>query len=376
MNADAMHASRSLQRVGARLESAFPVPRFLVPLSMGVDISDSSIKWLVLDKSAAGFRVARWGEVSLPEGVVVSGAVRDEDALATHLAPLVATSGGVAYAHAALPEESAYVFSMYVPHGTPREQVVRMIEFEFEGRVPIAPSAAVYDYDIIGESDAAAGTELAVSVFAKDDAGTYARAFSKAGIQLLSLEIEARSIARAISSGAADEPITLLVDFGRMRTGIAVLKRGLPIFTTTVDVGGGSMLRTLADRLGVTLAEAERLNNEEGLTASSKKGKEGMEVLAATAGALADEVARHYRYWDTRRDEHGDRVTPVGRVFLVGGNSNMKGLAGYIAGRVQAPTERPDVWQHIASFDEYIPPIERRYSLQYVTAIGLALRGV
>ena len=31
---------------------------------------------------------------------------------------------------------------------------------------------------------------------------------------------------------------------------------------------------------------------------------------------------------------------------------------------------------HVASFDEYIPPIDRKHSLQYATAIGLALRGL
>ena len=69
-------------------------------------------------------------------------------------------------------------------------------------------------------------------------------------------------------------------------------------------------------------------------------------------------------------------MTPVGRVLLVGGSANLKGLPDYVAGRVQAQTERGDVWQNVASFDDYIPPIDRQHSLQYATAIGLALRGL
>jgi Tfp pilus assembly PilM family ATPase len=60
----------------------------------------------------------------------------------------------------------------------------------------------------------------------------------------------------------------------------------------------------------------------------------------------------------------------------VGGSANLKGLADYIAGRAQAPCERGNVWRNVASFDEYIPPIDKRRSLQYATAIGLALRGL
>ena len=102
----------------------------------------------------------------------------------------------------------------------------------------------------------------------------------------------------------------------------------------------------------------------------------GLEIVSGTASALSDEVLRHYRYWDTRRNEHGERMTPVGRVILVGGSANLKGLPDYIAGRVQAPAERGEVWRHVASYDDYIPPVDRQHSLQYATAIGLALRGL
>jgi len=343
---------------------------------MGVDISDSSIKWVILEPAKRGYRVAAYGDVKIPEGIVVGGAVRDASALGAALQPIIAASGGVLYAHAALPEEAAYVFSMHAPHGSSREQILRMIEFEFEGRVPIKPSAAVYDYDIIDEHDAASGIEIAVSVFPKDLAESYTAAFASAGMQLLSLEIEARSIARAVSTGAHDEPITLLVDFGGTRTGFAVLKRGVPIFTSTVEVGGNAMLRSLADKLGLAYGEAQEINNEEGLAPTTSRGKQAAEVLTMTAAVLADEVTRHYRFWDTRRDERGDRMTPVERVLLVGGNANLKGLASYIAGRVQAPTERGNVWLRVTSFDDYIPPIDWRASLQFATAIGLALRGV
>ena len=91
---------------------------------------------------------------------------------------------------------------------------------------------------------------------------------------------------------------------------------------------------------------------------------------------LAEEVARHFHYWDTRRDDRGERMTPVGRVLVVGGSANLKGLSDVIAMKVQAPTSRGNVWRNICSFDDYIPPIDRRVSLQFATAAGLALRGL
>lgn len=362
------------QSFSRALTRAFPIPTLLTPPTAGIDISDSSIKWIVLTQQEHMHRVSSCGEMPLELGIVVGGVVRDIARLTSALILVRARLGGVSHAHAALPEEAAYVFSMHVPIHTPRQQTFRMIEFEFEDRVPIPPAAAVYDYSPIIPRDSESGEEISVTVFPKDVAQAYADAFSGAGITLLSLEIEASSIARAVSSRSIGEPITLLVDFGRARTGFAVVKHGYPIFTSTVEVGGDLMTRSLTETLAMSEKDAEHFKNFQGLVPEDGKLAKGTEMVSGVASALADEIARHYHYWDTRRNEGGNRMTPLGKIILVGGSANLRGLPEYIAGRVHATTELGNVWQHVTDFDDYIPPIDKRESLQYATAIGLALR--
>ncbi len=170
--------------------------------------------------------------------------------------------------------------------------------------------------------------------------------------------------------------MTLVADFGRARTGFAVLKHSIPIFTSTVEIGGDSITRAVEKELSLTGGAIEEFKNEQGLLAASGPKSAGVEAIIGTASALAGEVVRHYNYWDTRRNERGERMTPVGRVVLVGGSSNLRGLPDYIAGRVQAPVSLGDIWQRVTSFDDYIPPIDNRVSLEYATAVGLALRGL
>ncbi|MBI2610603.1 pilus assembly protein PilM [Candidatus Kaiserbacteria bacterium] len=349
----------------------FPRPHLLLPRAAGIDISDASIKWIVLHDGAIGKEVQAFGREPLQSGIVVNGVVEDAPALAEVLRTLK-DKMGVECAHAALPEESAYVFSMQVPEVSSRGHVCSMIEFELQDRVPIAPAEAVYDFDVIARGEA--DMEIGVTVFPQELAEHYASVFSAAGIELLSLEVEARSIARAVSSTERNEPITLIVDFGELRTGLAVLKRGIPIFTSTVAVGGGSIDYVLSEKLALTPEAATTFKNEEGLLAHNGKSSAGLEAITGTTSALADEVVRHFHYWDTRRSERGDRLTPLEQVFLLGGSGNLKGLGDYLAARVQVEVVRPSVWRNVCSFDEYIPPIERRASLQFATAIGLALR--
>lgn len=353
----------------------FPIPKLLLPRAAGVDITDSSIKWVVLTNDAHDTRVSTFGSTALAPGIVVNGAVKDVTGLSNALRDIKKQFGGAQGAHAALPEEGAYAFSMHVPAKTAHSEIIHMIEFELEGRVPIPVSQAVYDFDTIATSPEG-DMEIGVVAFSHELADGYAAAFEGAGIALLSLEIEARSIGRAISSSQPDEPITLLADAGKARTGFAILKRGVPIFTSTVEVGGGEMTRIVMEGLSLSERDAEIFKNEQGLATTDPKATKVKEGLEKIAGALAEEVARHYHFWDTRRNEHGERVTPVGQVYVVGGSANLRGLPDFIASRVHARTERPNVWRHIAAFDDYIPPIDRRASLQFVTAVGLAMRSV
>lgn len=355
------------------LARAFPPPSSLDLRAAGVDISDASVRWVVLEGDRGSARVASHGEEKLPEGAVVHGVVRDVSALSEALRQIRARLGSVGNAHAALPEESAYVFTMHVPAGEGRLQTLHMIEFELVDRVPIPPAEAVYDFDVITEHDGDLGAEIAVAVFPREAASGYVSAFENAGITLLSLEVEAHSIARAIHTDA-DPPITLLVDFGRTRTGFALLKRGVPIFTSTVEIGGENATQILSKELDLSPEDIEKFKDEEGLRA--KQDSPGLDALAGTASAFSDEVARHYHYWDTHRGEHGEHSTPVDRIVLVGGQANLKGIADYVARRVHAETVRGEVWGNVCSFDEYIPPIDYRTSLQYATAVGLALRAI
>lgn len=350
----------------------FPVPQLLTPCGAGIDVSDSSVKWLSLSRNRDSAQISSYGSIDLPAGAVQTGAVRDPGVLADVLKDMKKRAH-ITCAHAALPEEGAYVFSMRVPRNSTRAQIMTMIEFELENRVPVPLSQAVYDFDSI-ESRDDRDPEIAVTVFPKELAEGYVEAFARAGIDLMSLEIEARSIGRAVS-GSFD-PVTMLVDSGRARTGVAILSHGIPIFTSTVEIGGDHMSHAVAEALKLNDAhEIEVFKNEHGLI-PDMTSTAGFEALEKAAATLTGEITRHYRFWGTRRSDSGERTASVARVYLLGGSANLKGFPEYIAGKVQVETVRPNVWRNSFSFDDYIPPIDYRASFQYATAIGLALRAL
>ena len=350
----------------------FPAPRVLIPRTMGIDISDTSVKWLALDRAYDGAHMTHYGSTVLEHGVVEGGVIRDEGVLERVLRSIKTQVKGIGYVHVALPEEAAYVFSMHVPPGTPREQVLKLIEFEFEGRVPILPAASVYDYDVIKEDSE--GSEIGVTVFPREVADVYLRVCAAAGFSVWSFEIGARSIARAALTDVSDEMV-LLVDFGETRTSFAVVHASIPIFTSTIALGGADVTRAIMEASARTAEDAERFKNEQGILGVGE-AEIGSKAANNVVQKLVDEVARHFHFWDTRRDERGARVTPVAKVVLVGGSSNIKGLTDSIATAVHAPVERASMLPRITCATCEIPPIDRKASLGYATTIGLALRTV
>src|SRR3989344_5861037 len=125
------HFGSGARAFSKKLVRWFPTPAMIYPRAAGIDISDASIKWLVLAPFQSRYRVEKYGEIPLEAGVMVNGVVQDEGALAHALSEVKKHLGGIECAHSALPEEAAYVFEMHVPEGTDHDQAISMIEFGF-----------------------------------------------------------------------------------------------------------------------------------------------------------------------------------------------------------------------------------------------------
>jgi type IV pilus assembly protein PilM len=144
----------------------FPPPHYLEMRPTGVDISDRSIKFCDLEMAGHGYRVARFGEMSLPVGVIESGEIKNKAQLIESLRKF-REEQKITYVSAALPEEQAYIVKLALPN-MPRKALYQSIELQLEEYVPLPVDQVVFDYEIIRPpSKTHSGYEVAVSVFPK-----------------------------------------------------------------------------------------------------------------------------------------------------------------------------------------------------------------
>lgn len=346
----------------------FPPPKFLQMSAVGLDISDTSMRFLELIEKHDGFVLGRFGERTIPRGVIESGEVKKGEDLRAILEEIKKTYN-LEFVSASLPEERAYLFGLKLPL-MKHNEISGAVELSLEEHVPIKAGDAIFDYDIIKGTEA--NLHVSVSVVPRALVDGYLGAFLGTGIIPVAFEVEAQSIARSVvPEGESDSFI--VVDFGKTRTGISIVSDGVAEFTSTILVGGDSLTEAIAKGMNISYDEAEKVKRERGVFEGITDENLSLALVAAIS-ILRDEILRHQSYWQTHNDEFGKKHTEIKKVYLCGGDSNLSGFAGYLASGLAVPVELANTLINVNKLKEYVPEISFEDSLRYATAIGLALR--
>ena len=347
----------------------FPLPRFLAMSATGLDISDHSAKFISFRKKNGFTEIERFGHVKIPEGIIVNGQVKNRDALVTLLRKM-RQKYDLRFVRASLPEEPAYIFTTETPRLIKRKDVRGLLAFKLEENVPLAPSEAVLDYDVLDRNTRDANQTVAVSVFPNAQAQDYVDLLHEAGLIPLSLEIEAQAIARALIP-QADTQAHMIVDFGRTHSGISIVENNVVQFTTSVNVGG-DMLSDIYKKHSPSLTPDEITKRKNSVGIEEKNNEAFVSEMHEVLDMLRNEMDKHLVYWKTHKQSdltQGD----IRSIFLSGGNANLKGLTIYLTKELSLPVHRGNVWSNVFSLDTYIPDIPFAESLGYTSSIGLAL---
>ncbi len=373
----------------------FPIPQFLGMPAVGIDISDQSIKFIELKQTENGTVLTKYGKKDIEKGVVERGKIVNKRKLASVLKEIRNETSHY-FAHVSLPEEHGYLFQSEVESTIKEDQIRNVLEFKLKEEVPLPPKQAVFDYEVVPKqkiitfkspfeekdtketedvkkiiTDARAVNTVSVSAYPRDVIDEYTSSFEDAGFTILSLEIEARAIARSVIERGDDETY-MIIDIGRSQAGLSVVNRGVVLFTSTLDIGGDDLTNAIQKNFSVSYKEAEVMKNKTGFI-NSEENKELFGALFSAMSVLKDEIIKHYTFWEGE-DRRKDIIDPISRILLCGGNANLAGLPEYLSVQVGIQAERANVWVNNFSFDNFIPLIDQKHSLEYATAIGLALR--
>lgn len=352
-----------------------PPPSYITMPCVGVDISDTSLKYVAFKPSLrdGSTRVLQqWGALSIPSGVVNSGDVQDPKQLTAILAEFKEKTKAE-FVRVSLPEERAYLFETEIKNNMPMKEVRSLLEFRLEENVPIPSREVFFDYTILPTSNESRSVNVSVVAYAKHTILSYYDACVAAGLRPVSFEVEGQAMARAMVPQHAEGAI-MVVDFGKTRTGIGIVFQGSLLYTSTIDIGGEQLSQVLRKVLGdKSEAELTIIKNTQGLL----RGLDSSVVrdaLMSTVSVIKDEIMTRMQYWHLRTSHQSDRQ--ISSIILCGGSANLKGFPQYLTETLGVRAQRGNVWENVFSLDKTVPPIDRYHSFGYAAAIGLALKSI
>ena len=290
----------------------------------------------------------------LEPGIVVSGELRDPEALAValkdffrqHKLPRRGVRLGIA-------NNRIGVRTFDVAGIDDPKQLDNAIKFRAQEVLPIPIEEAVLDYQVLSEFTDAEGrlTRRVLLVVAyRELVDRYVLACSKAGIQVVGIDLEAFALLRALAEPRApidgDERGALVaVSVGHERSTFAVSDGRVCEFTRVLEWGGWTMNVAIARALDTAPSEAEAIKRAlsftgpEVLPAGISEEQLGLARDAARTQlqSFARELVSSLQFYQNQPGSLG-----IGEIVVTGGTTHMPGFGEELQSLIGVPVRVGD----------------------------------
>jgi type IV pilus assembly protein PilM len=341
--------------------------------AFGIDLSDLSIKAVVIQRMHGRDIVLSYGAIGLPPGAIVDGEIQRPEVIQGAIVDLLRRAGPKKIASknviCSLPETKEFLRILTLPKMKP-EDVGEAIKWEIEANIPLSLDQVYYDWQILDERFVAEENKMSILVVVVERSvvDQFVGVLEAAGLVVVGLETESVAQARALLSEQDRDETTLIVDIGDRRTSFLIAIGHVPCFTSSVPLSSRMISDAIAKELQIPFEDADRMKIQEGLGSLAMQSpvfRAAEPILESIAG----EIERTIEFYEgTLR-----YTSQINRIILCGGGSNLQGLVPYMTRRLGRPTEAGDPWAAM-QLGGTLPVIPREQSISYSTAIGLALK--
>lgn len=292
----------------------------------------------------------------LEPGLVVSGEIRDPEALALALKRLFELhklpKRGV---RLGLANNRIGVRVFEIDGVDDEQQLDNAIRFRAEEVLPIPLDQAVLDYVVLDEAVREDGTpwkRILLVVAYREVVDRYLQACRSAGLEVVGIDLEAFALLRAVEAPAdrgQDEGALVAVAIGHDRTTIAVSTGRTCEFTRVLDWGGWSLNVAIARELDKAPSEVEGLKRQLSFAGSTEvegytpeQTAKAREAIQRSLSAFVRELVASLQFYQAQPGAFG-----IGEVVLTGGTAHMDGLPEALGGLVGVPIRLGDPFRRV-----------------------------
>lgn len=345
--------------------------------SIGLDISDRSLKVVRLVKRGKKNTLVYFNDVAVPPGVLETGEIKNEKKIIELLSGLAKKAKIKKTANepviSVLPETKTFIKLIEIPttetsEKTKGEQKLfeQLIKEEMVNHIPLNPEEIYLDWQMLSRSPDT--TRLLVGAAPKTIAVSYYAMLEKSGLKPQVLEIEAAPIIRSLIK-EGDPGSKMIIDFGATRTGLIIYSQQTVNFTVSLPISGENITKTIAETLKIDPTKAEESKIVCGLDKEKCDGAL-LKVLMEPIDAMASHITKALAYYQANFSKNDG----ISEIILCGGGANFINIEKVLGEKVGLPVVIGNPLTNIAISKKIILPLEKART--YTTAIGLALNGL
>ena len=313
-----------------------------------LDVGASSVTLAEYEASGAQLTLLNYGTAALA-APIDSG---DADTILSPAILEIVREKGIKPGKVAVSLSGQMVFPRFaaIPFaGSDEQKFDQMVRYEIEQNIPFPIDEMVCDRQILGETEN--GDKAVLIVAAKvDQVEAVTNALVATGFSPEIVDVASLSVMNAIRAAApGDGGCIVALDIGAKTTSL-VIAEGEKLYNRSIPVAGNTITKEIAQALGCTLDEADRIKREEayvslgGVTEDEDPMRDKVaKVCRAVMTRLHAELSRSINFY---RSQQGGG-TPS-KLYLTGGTALLPHIATFFSDSLQIEVEIFNPFETIA----------------------------
>lgn len=341
---------------------------------LGVDIGTFSIKIVEMSKAGRRKRLENYGEIQAEALYEKPFRTFEKSTLTVSQNDVVRAVTAVlreakiknTQAYFSIPDFSSFFTTFKMPAMT-EEEIPQAVTYEANQHIPLPLKEVTLDWQIIEKANTKGGEMKVLLVAVPNEIiEQYQEIASQAKLELISLEAEVFSLARALINEAEKDQVVCLIDIGARSTTVSIIDKGVLKISHSFDTSGNDLTSVIARGMSLDYGEAEEIKKKQGLLNSTNQAKEAILPLI---DLVIDEIRKIAGSFQQAEGKE------IQRIILAGGTALMPGLSQYVAQELKKPVTIANPFNNL-----YYPPILennlKTMGPSYAIAVGTALRGL
>ncbi len=337
--------------------------------TLGVDIGSHTIK--VVEFTGGGKKkVKKVGRALLPQGAIVDGSIKEKEVVQEGLNKLISNlQPSLKRVSTSISGYSVIVKKIHVPYMAEKEIEENLI-VEAEKYVPFEISDVYIDFSIVStHPDENGGSDIFLVAAKKEIVDEYANLLEGVGLTPSVIDVDAFTLVNAfeLAFGTVEEP-AVLIDIGASKTNLNIVRKGMPVFTRDMTIGGEQLTEAIQEATGLNRDDAEAVKIAG--TKDSVLAKEISQVVREMTELWIKEIKKAISFFKSSASPE-DYPTCV---FLSGGTSMLLGIEEQFTAGLGLETRKLNAFNGNKADKDIDEKYLASIAPQMAIASGLAIR--